>query len=147
MPLHLVKLCVGVESPEHLREIQHGRRLAIGDALVHTTRMMPRRAAEIVPGGSLYWVMTGAIRCRQAILDLEPVTDPETGRGACRIHLDPTVVETEARPFRPFQGWRYLDPERAPADRRAAGAGDAGDDDLADMPDAMRAELRALGLI
>lgn len=146
MTLHLVKLCVGVDSPDALRALQHGRRLAVGAALVHTTRMRPRRADEIVPGGSLYWVMKGAIRCRQSILALDPVTDPEDGRSACRIHLDPPIVDTEARPFRPFQGWRYLAAEAAPPDL-ARGPGDGAEDDLAAMPAAMRAELRALGLI
>ncbi|MQX38507.1 DUF1489 family protein [Roseospira navarrensis] len=148
MPLHLVKLCVGIDAPDQLRALQHGRRLAVGDALVHTTRMIPRRADEIVPGGSLYWVMKGAVRCRQTILDLEPVTDPETGRSACRIHLDPTVVDTEAWPWRPFQGWRYLPPEKAPPDRRTGtGGGAGGADDVAAMPDDMQAALREMGFL
>jgi hypothetical protein len=148
MPLHLVKLCVGIESPDQLRALQHGRRLAVGDALVHTTRMMPRRADEIVPGGALYWVMKGAIRCRQAIVDLESVTDAESGRSACRIHLDPTVVETEAWPWRPFQGWRYLPPEKAPPDRRRGVGGDADrPDDVSAMPDDMKAALRDMGIL
>ncbi|MBB4285203.1 DUF1489 family protein [Roseospira goensis] len=145
MTLHLIKLCVGIESPDQLRAFQHGRRLAVEGALVHTTRMIPRRADEIVPGGSLYWVMKGAIRCRRPIRRLEPVTDPETGRSACRIHFDPEIIDTEAWPWRPFQGWRYLAPDKAPPDRPSAGA--AADDDVAAMPEAMRRELRDLGLI
>lgn len=145
MTLHLVKLCVGVDSPDHLRGLQHRRRIAVGDALVHTTRMTPRRADEIMPGGSLYWVMTGAIRCRQTILKLEPVIDPESGRSACRIHLDPAVVDTEARPWRPFQGWRYLAGDQAPPDRRSGASPDDGD--IAAMPEEMRQALRDMGLI
>ncbi len=146
MTLHLVKLCVGVDSPETLRAIQRDRRIAVADALVHTTRMMPRRAGEIVPDGSLYWVMKGAIRCRQSVLALEPVTDPEDGRPSCRIHLDPAVIDTEARPWRPFQGWRYLPSDSAPPDLRDRPEGGE-DGDLAAMPAEMRAHLRALGLI
>lgn len=148
MPLHLVKLCVGIETPDQLRALQPGRRLAVGAALVHTTRMMPRRAPEIVPGGSLYWVMKGAIRCRQKVVDLEAVTDAETGRSACRIHLDPAIHETEAWPWRPFQGWRYLPPEKAPPDRRTAPDGATGTkDDIAAMPADMKAALRDMGFL
>jgi len=145
MTLHLVKLCVGIETPDQLRALQHDRRLAVGDALVHTTRMMPRRGDEIVPGGSLYWVMKGAIRCRQPILDLEAVTDPETGRSACRIHFDPDIYDTDAWPWRPFQGWRYLTPDKAPPDRRPSAG--AGSDDLDAMPDDMRIALRDMGFL
>ncbi|KAA5605186.1 DUF1489 family protein [Roseospira marina] len=145
MTLHLIKLCVGIETPDDLRALQHGRRMAVGDALVHTTRMMPRRASEVLTDGALYWVMKGAIRCRQTILDLEAVTDPETGRSACRIHLDPAVVDTEAWPWRPFQGWRYLAAEQAPPDRRTVPGADG--DDVAAMPDEMRDALREMGLL
>lgn len=146
MILHLIKLCVGIESPAQLRAHQHGRRLAIGDALVHTTRMIPRRAEEIVPGGSLYWVMKGAVRCRQTILALEPITDPETGRSACRIHLDPAVIDTCVLPWRPFQGWRYLPAPSAPPDAPAP-TGNLSADDLAAMPEDMRRDLHDMGLL
>ncbi len=145
MALHLVKLCVGIETPDHLRAAQHGRRQRIGAALVHTTRMMPRRRDEVLAGGSLYWVMKGAIRCRQPILDLEAVTDPESGRSACGIHLDPRIIDTECWPWRPFQGWRYLVAEKTPPDRPAGTAG-AGDETAA-MPEDLRRDLQDLGLI
>jgi len=45
------------------------------------------------------------------------------------------------RPWRPFQGWRYLTPADAPPDA-ARGAGG-----IAAMPERMLAELRALGLL
>jgi len=145
MPLHLIKLCVGLDTPESLRALQEGRRQRAGAALVHTTRMIPRRRDAILEGGSLFWVMKGAIRCRQVILDLEAITDSESGRSACRIHLDPAVIDTEAWPWRPFQGWRYLEAAKAPPDRPGGTAGD-GDQSEA-MPEAMRQALRDLGLI
>lgn len=145
MALHLVKLCVGIETPDQLRASQNDRRQQVGAALVHTTRMMPRRRDEVLAGGSLYWVMKGAIRCRQPILDLEAVTDPESGRSACRIHFDPAIIDTEQWPWRPFQGWRYLVAEKAPPDRPASTTG-VGDETTA-MPEALRRDLRDLGLI
>jgi len=95
--------------------------------------------AEVLSGGSMFWIIKGSIRARQKILGLEPVIDSE-GRKACAIRFDPELVETEALPYKPIQGWRYLTVEEAPIDRPS-------DADSSDMPAAMRAELRALGLL
>ena len=43
--------------------------------------MVPKRAGELVAGGSLYWVIKGQVACRQRILDVRPFTDGE-GIGA-----------------------------------------------------------------
>ncbi|MEX2617912.1 MAG: DUF1489 domain-containing protein [Alphaproteobacteria bacterium] len=144
MTVHLIKLSVGVESVEHLsalqqRRLQDARRSGLGDRLWHQTRHMPRRAAELLDGGSIYWVIKGAIRARQRVCELEAVTDEE-GTRRCRLILIPGLTETVAWPRRPFQGWRYLEPADAPPD-----IGDAGAD--GEMPPEMAAELRALGLI
>ena len=39
----------------------------------HTTRMVPKRADEIVDGGSLYWVIRGQLACRQRLLASVPL--------------------------------------------------------------------------
>jgi hypothetical protein len=44
--------------------------------------------------------------------------------------------------MRPFQGWRYLTDDSAPADLAKAAAGA-----IASMPEPMRRELRDLGLL
>jgi hypothetical protein len=44
-------------------------------------------------------------------------------------------------PRRPFQGWRYLSAEDAPADLKK------GEADFAKLPAKMRADLLALGLL
>ncbi len=102
--------------------------------------MVPTRGAEIVDGGSLYWVIKGNVQCRQRITEIRPFTDAD-GIGRCRLMLDRTVVRTEWQPRRAFQGWRYLKQEDAPAD---LGRGRAG---LAEMPPKLRAELAELGLL
>jgi hypothetical protein len=136
--VHLIKLCVGIDDVAHLRAVQAARLKRHGE-VVHVTRQHPKRTAELSAGGSLYWVIRGAVRARQRILDLRTVDDEE-GRKKCAIVLDPDLVETEALPFRAFQGWRYLDAERAPPDTRDG----AGDDAL---PAGLAAELRGLGLL
>ena len=100
--------------------------------------MVPKRAEEILDGGSIYWVIRGEILCRERILDIRPFVDKD-GIGRCRLVLDPKCVPVRPRPYRAFQGWRYLDAKDAPPDldRVARGA--------ANMPEPLRRELRELG--
>jgi hypothetical protein len=101
---------------------------------------LPRRASEVLDGGSLYWIIKGQIRVRQRILGLDPGVDGE-GRQFCLIRFDADLVETMPVPSRPMQGWRYLEDAEAPPDQGAGAAlGSA-------MPAAMVHELRLLGLL
>jgi hypothetical protein len=138
MALNLIKLCVGVSEIEEMKswiKISQGQ----GEALDHVTRMFPRRKSEILPNGSLYWVIRSMILCRQPIEDLEPITGAD-GIERCRIVFKPKLILVRPTPRRPFQGWRYLTEEDAPPDM-AKGA------KVDDMSDAMRRELGALGLL
>ena len=139
MFLNLIKLCVGVEDVAQLDRYQ-SRRLARGERLVHRTRMMPRRAEELLDGGSLYWVIRGRVRVRQRLLAIERIYDEE-GRSFALLVLAPELVRTLPRPHRAFQGWRYLPAADAPADLGTAPA------DAPDMPLDMVTALRALGLL
>ena len=76
---------------------------------------MPRRRGEILDGGSLYWVIRHEIRLRQRIMAIE-ADEREDGRRCAVMVLDFKLVPTEPVPRRPFQGWRYLNPEDAPRD-------------------------------
>jgi hypothetical protein len=143
--VHLIKLCVGIDTVRQLREHRDRRRAdlqrqGIEPFDIHVTRNMPRRAAEVLDGGSLYWVIRRQIRVRQRILKLEEIRDEEGAR-RCALIMDTDLIRTEPRAFRPFQGWRYFKAEDAPND--LAGAGD----DTDDMPEDMRRELRSLGLL
>jgi len=148
--LHLIKLCVGCDSVKDLQDWikeklktrpdgagKGGARRRVRN---HTTRMAPKRADEIIDGGSLYWVIRGQIMCRERILDIRPFVDKE-GIGRCHIVLDCKPVLVEPRPYRAFQGWRYLDPKDAPRDLDRAAPG------ARDMPEELRRELRSLGLL
>jgi hypothetical protein len=99
-----------------------------------------QKPEQLTSGGSLYWVIRGQITCRERILDVRPFTDKE-GVGRCRIVLDGKVVLVEPRPRAAFQGWRYLEAKEAPRDLSRAAPG------AAKMPEAMRRELRELGLL
>ncbi len=142
--LHLIKLAVGIDDAGHLAAVQE-RRLAEsvaagqGPRLFHVTRNMPRRSAELLDGGSIFWVIKGRIRVRQRLLDIEPDTDRE-GRRYCRLMLEAERVETQPWPHRAIQGWRYLPAESAPPDLTPAEGGDG-------LPPEMAAELRDLGLL
>lgn len=119
-PLHLIKLCVGADTVDDLlawQLMRSAERQAAGQdpRPRHITRMWPRRADEILDGGSLYWVFRGAVLARQLIVDLEEMIGTD-GIRRCGIVLDPKVVLVEARPRRPFQGWRYLEAKDAPPD-------------------------------
>ncbi len=140
MTLHLLKLAVGIENIGHLRELQE-RRLEEQGELRHITRSMPRRADQVLEGGSLYWVVRNFIRVRQRILDLKYVRNEETGGNKCALVLDPGLVLTVPTRRRPHQGWRYFEDESVPPDLGAS------IDEFGDMPVEMAAELRALGLI
>lgn len=139
MPLHLIKLAVGIRDIDHLASAQRARQYERNGAPVVPgfTKRMPRRPDEITDGGSIYWVIKGSVRCRQRVLDFETVQ--EEGEPWCRLILDPELVGVLPQAKRPFQGWRYLVPEDAPRDL-AAGQGD-------ELPAHLQAELRELGLL
>ncbi|TBW34048.1 DUF1489 family protein [Siculibacillus lacustris] len=143
MALHLIKLCVGCDGIDDLvawidARLAERRRRGEEEVHVHRTRMSPKRVEEILDGGSLYWVIKGQIRVREAIRDLRATVDG-SGVPHCDIVLSGEVIEVEARPCRPFQGWRYLAAEAAPRDLRGA--------DVADLPVEFLRELAGLGLL
>jgi hypothetical protein len=138
MPLHLIKLCVGVSEIEEMQSwIKISRNS--NEPLDHVTRAFPRRANEILPGGSLYWVIRGMILCRQPLAALEQVRGRD-GIERCRIVFKPKIILVRPAPRRAFQGWRYLEEADAPPDLPKGAA-------VADISPKMRKELGELGLL
>ncbi|SDY73552.1 hypothetical protein SAMN05444004_1033 [Jannaschia faecimaris] len=114
--INLIKLSVGTEGIEDLAAWQQTPRARASDGLPrHVTRMWPKRETEILDGGSIYWVIKGAIQCRQPIVRLDEVIGGD-GIRRCAIVLKPGLIPVAASLKRPFQGWRYLKPEDAPID-------------------------------
>jgi hypothetical protein len=147
MPLHLIKLCVGADSIEDLAAWQSERlkqRRKDGEKkprLFHRTFQTPKRRAELLAGGSLYWVIKGIVQVRQRLLEITEGTKDD-GTPCCVLILSNELVPVRPVPRRAFQGWRYLDAGQAPEDLgrgRASG--------VVAMPPKLRKELAALGLL
>ncbi len=143
--LNLIKLCVGSESvDDHKEWIQRRmeQRKALGEdpRPRHTTRMWPKRADELLDGGSLYWVTKGYVTHRQIIENLEETTG-EDGIRRCNIILKPEVILVQTRLKRPFQGWRYLTTADAPVDLKNQGS------KAINLPHHLATELDSIGVV
>lgn len=142
MVVHIVKLCVGADNIEDLALWQQSQmaeqtRLGVQPRPVCGTHARPKRAAEILAGGSLFWVIKGVILVRQRIVEIGDVVDDRGPR--CGLYLDPDLVSTHPQPRRAFQGWRYLTPDDAPPDlAQPTGAGA--------LPEPLRRALLAAGV-
>lgn len=134
MPLHMIKLCVGCDTVEELLAWREAHARA-GEPWTLRTRQTPKRAAEMVDGGSLYRVFKGVILCRQRILGVATVGEGVNAR--CEVTLEAEVVRVAPTPRRAFQGWRYLEPKDAPEDLAP--------DLAADIPADLARQLRDLG--
>lgn len=142
--IHLLKLAAGIKTKQDfLDRHEEALRLAStsgfpGSTLI-ITRNRPKREAELLSGGSVYWIYSGSIHCRQRVLE---IIDMETGGGArqCLLRLHGNLQWVSPAPRRAFQGWRYLEPSEAPKDG-------AEGDGTEEMPEELVRELTALGLL
>ena len=131
MALHMIRLCVGCDTIDDLLE---WHRDGAKPWFLHT-KMTPKRADELLDGGSIYRIFKGMILCRQQITAVRKVGEGITSR--CEIELDPQIIRVVPTPRRAFQGWRYLDHKEAPADL------DLGSDD--EVPMELARQLREVG--
>jgi hypothetical protein len=143
--LHLIKLCVGVDSVAEMEDwveerVRAAKRRGAKPRLEHVTRSMPKRREEILEGGSLYWVIKGFVQLRQPIVGLQPRMGKD-GIERCAIQFAPKLVAVMPQPHRAFQGWRYLEAKDAPADLGKRNRGSK------DLPPELLLELRSLGIL
>lgn len=140
--IHLIKLAVGVETLDEFAEWQKRSRVKYEGKLANPvwTRHRPKRADELLNGGSLYRVFKRRIQCRQRILGFEEGHDPVKGK-MCLIMVEHEIIQTLSKPKRPFQGWRYLQPKDAPRDKGVFLPGTERPDPELEM------DLRAAGLL
>ena len=132
MPLHLTRVAFGATSLEHLL----GRFDQEGGEVFLTTRYLPKRHAEILGGGSLYWILKHQLVARSPILRFA-----EAEGGKTHIVIPGRLVVVHPIPRRAHQGWRYFDDSAAPRDWLA------GDDESDALPAALAGELAKLGLV
>ena len=111
------------------------RNAAEGAPWILRTRMTPKRAGELVDGGSVYRVFKGVILCRQSILAVNTAGEGVNAR--CEVTLSDDVVRVAPTPRRAFQGWRYLEPKDAPPDLDIEAFGD--------VPETLARQLREAG--
>lgn len=132
MPLHLTKVAYGAQSMEELHTWFANR----GDEAKLTTRYLPKRAEEILAGGSLFWVYKHQLVARSEILRFE-----EAEGGKTHIVISTRLIDVYPQPKRAHQGWRYLEDKDAPRDLAAGeSAGDA-------IPGKLASDLARLGLV
>ncbi len=135
VPLHLTKVAFGHDSLASLEE-RARLRAEQGSGLLLTTRYLPKRHGEIVPGGSLYWIIKHQLVARSPIIGFG---EAEGGRVA--IELGRELIVVEPRRKRAHQGWRYLEDADAPVD---LGGGAEG---VGAMPAALIGRLSDLALL
>ncbi len=143
MTVHLIMVSVGNTTVDQLRSTQ-SRRLIAGP-LCQVTPQRPDREQELLQGGSVYWILQGNICVRQRIVEFEKLYDIDGEK--CGLILDSELIETEAVPRRPHQGWRYLEDAARPLDLSELESEDDADEGEGDMSPEMAAELRELGLL
>src|SRR5476651_2512095 len=103
MTIHLIKLSVGPETlsdlaawqAQRLREMKRNRQKP---ELMHVTRNTPRRAEELLDGGSIYWVIKGWVCARQKLLELRPLV--RGGIPHCGLVYDRELVRVKLQPRR-----------------------------------------------
>ncbi|MBR72404.1 MAG: lysophospholipase [Rhodospirillaceae bacterium] len=140
MVLNIVKYAVGVENIEQLKCKQIECKKRFGRVL-SLTSLAPRRADEILAGGSMYWIIKREIRARQRILSIEDKSSESKNKKKIKIILDSILCPTIPTPRRPHQGWRYLSKEQSPPDLEVNG-----NQIPYDLPESLAIELRRLGL-
>ena len=139
--VNLIKLSVGTESVEQLEDWQRRRSKQVEDGqYYHVTRMWPKREAEVLDGGSIYWVIKGEVQARQRVTAFRERIGQD-GIRRCAIMLDPTIVRVTPSLKRPFQGWRYLEQKDAPMDLPAGRSGEAA------LPDDLNRALAEIGVL
>ncbi len=140
--IHLQKLSVGSESIETLtawqiKMVEHKIKAGKAPYHEHITRMFPKQKEALLDGGSIYWVIKGLVQCRNKIIGLEEVRRKD-GIKACAILMEPGPIPVVPTPKRPFQGWRYLQPDAAPADMADISGG-------SELPAELRNKLAEIG--
>lgn len=140
----MIKLVVGVSELEEFYQLQQDYILDYQGTPANAvrTRFAPKRAEEVLNGGSLYRVIKNRIQCRQKILGFEQIESADRGT-QCLIMVDAKIIQTVSTAKRPFQGWRYFEPASVPKDRGLY----VGGGQREEIPTDLAEDLKELGLL
>ena len=143
MTINLLRPAAGCDSLFALSQRQKRFTSTLDGQLVPliSTKRKPTRSDELKKGGSVYWIIKRVIQARQFILESE-IVETKTEGSRCFIYLDPQLIRTNPVPHKPFQGWRYLEPHKAPKD-----IGEYLGEEDSNIDPEMEKELRELGLL
>lgn len=136
MALHLSRVAFGAAALADL--VQRIEANRTGDTVRLTTRYLPKRHAEILDGGSLYWIIKHQLVGRARVLGFE-----DTPEGRVNIVLEAKVIPVNPIARRAHQGWRYLEDKDTPSDLGSVREGE----DVSDLPPTLMSELADLSLI
>ncbi len=143
MPLHILKVAAGISSLEQLKRVVKHYAYEdpqLGHIMHMSSRNTPKRAEELLDGGSVFWIIKRSIVARAPLVAIRE-DERLDGKKGCQMCIRPEITLTIPQPKRGFQGWRYLKAEDAPGDL-LEGGNDAGKG----SPE-LAAELRTLGLL
>ncbi len=119
------------------------RHISGAKVFIHGTTQAPKRAGELVAGGSIYWIIKGMIMCRNPLVAVE-VDEAGKGRARCSLVCGMPLVPVIPKRHRIFQGWRYFDGAAAPSEMPP---GMGGKVSKASIPAELAGELANLGLL
>ena len=128
--LHLTKVAVGCRTLEALHKRVAGR--ASDGQIRVTTRMRPKRSAELI-GGSLYWIVKHRLVACQQILRFEERSD-----GRIDIVCSAELETITPAPKRAHQGWRYFEIDALAASDESG---------VGELPPQLYGRLAALALL
>jgi len=146
MSINIIKLVVGIDNLDDFALWQSQERVIFEGQQVNIvrTRYKPKQADDILrTGGSIYRVMKSRILCRQQIIGFDSYESRDKGT-QCLILTDTDIIKTQNMPYRPFQGWRYLDAAKAPKDNGLYIIGESEDET---PPPEMENALKEAGLL
>lgn len=114
MALNLMKLCIGIKNLDDMRAWQ-SRQIEEVAYPFHRTLNHPKRVAELLDGGCMYWVVGNKFLVRQRFVDFKQGVNSD-GKSFCEMRFDRNLIPLIPRSKSPFHGWRYLSSENAPQD-------------------------------
>ena len=143
MSVNLLKPALRINDVYEFAKRQRERYMDYEGQVVYPvwTSRKPAREKELLDGGSVFWIVKKQIQCRQSIIAIEPYEGEEGEKPSYLILCEPQLVRVELNKKKPFQGWRYLELDNAPADIAEIHIGDE------PPPPRMEKDLREAGLL